>query len=108
MQRSRHPGNHASVITGLSDTAVSIRAASLPIPCPACGDNGRAGMRAPLRKMVWCLGFFVAWSGLAGATDRVVSTCTEAGFKTAYNAVNTGSGGTITFNCPAAATIPLT
>ncbi|MEO5624633.1 MAG: choice-of-anchor Q domain-containing protein, partial [Dokdonella sp.] len=42
------------------------------------------------------------------ATDRVVSTCTEAGFKTAYNAVNTGSGGTITFNCPAAATIPLT
>jgi hypothetical protein len=98
MKRSRHLGIHARVI-GLPDTVVSISAASLPIPYPACGDNGRAGMRARLRTMVWCLGLFFAWSGLAGATDRVVSTCTEAAFNTAFNAVNTGSGGTITFSC---------
>ncbi|MEO7324725.1 MAG: choice-of-anchor Q domain-containing protein [Dokdonella sp.] len=108
MQRSRDPNIHAHVIIDLTDAVVSIRAASLPVPCPARGDNGRGGMRARLRKMVWCLGFFVAWSGLAGAANQVVSTCTEAAFKTAYNAVNTGSGGTITFSCPAVATIPLT
>lgn len=108
MKRSRSPDIHAPVISGLTDTAMSIGAASPSIPCPTCSDDGRTGMRSSLRQVVWWLGLFCAWSGLAGATDRVVTTCTEAGFKAAYNAVNTGSGGTITFNCPGAATIPLT
>lgn len=85
-------GIHALVMNGLNDRE----------------DGRRPRARARLRRMAWCLALVCAWSGLAGATDRVVTTCTEAGFKTAYNAVNTGSGGTITFNCPSAATIPLT
>ncbi len=102
MKRSRNPGIHALVNRGLTDTVESISAA--PMPYPARGP----GMRARLPKVVWCLGFFCAWSGVAGATDRVVSTCTESAFKTAFTAVNTGSGGTITFSCPSVATIPLT
>ena len=108
MKRSRPPGMHALVMNGLTDTVVSMGGASLPIRHLACNDNGRTDMRARLRKTVWCLAFLCAWSGLAGATDRVVTTCTEAAFKTAFIAVNTGSGGTITFNCPSVATIPLT
>ncbi|MEO6690329.1 MAG: choice-of-anchor Q domain-containing protein [Dokdonella sp.] len=108
MKRSRHPGIDALAIIGLTDTVMSIRAASQPIPHLPSGDNGKAGMRARLRKLIWCVGFFCAWSGVAGATDQVVSTCTEAVFKTAFTAVNTGSGGTITFSCPSIATIPLT
>ncbi len=107
MKRPRHPDIRALVID-LTDTAASIGVASPPIPCPACGGYERARTRPRLRKMAWCLGLLGAWSGLAGAVDRVVSTCTEAGFRTAYNAVNTGSGGTITFSCPSATTIPLT
>jgi|GEM_PF-1200786 predicted outer membrane repeat protein len=107
MKRSRYSGIQGFVV-GRTDTLVSISAASLRMSNPTCGDNSRASMGALPRKIVWCLAFLCAWSGLAGATDRVVSTCTETAFRTAFDAVNTGSGGTITFNCPAASTIPLT
>jgi len=106
MKISTSPDIHVPVAIGPT-TLPSTGATSLPVPCPACGGR-RARMRSRVRAMVWGLGFFCAWSGLAGATDAVVSTCTEAGFKAAFNAVNTGSGGTITFNCPSAATIPFT
>ena len=98
MKRSTHPGVHTLVIG----------VAALPIRPSTCGDNEPSNMRARLRKTAWCLGLLCAWSGLANATNGVVTTCTEAGFKTVYNTVNTGTGGTITFNCPAATTIPLT
>ena len=108
MKRSTQPGMHTLAVNGRTDTVVSMSVASSTIRDLACTDNERTDMRARLRKRAWCLAFLCGWSGLAGATDRVVTTCTEAAFKTAFIAVNTGSGGTITFNCPSVATIPLT
>jgi len=51
-----------------------------------------------LRKCVWGFGL-LACSGAGQATNAVVSTCTEAGFMTAFNAVDGSGGGTITFTC---------
>lgn len=108
MKRSTQPAITALATAGPLATALSRSAGSAPMPNRACGDNSSKRLHARLRNMAWCLGLFCAWSTPAGATDRVVSSCTEAAFKTAFNAVNTGSGGTITFSCPSAATIPLT
>jgi hypothetical protein len=108
MKRSRQSCIHAFDIMDRTDMVVSISALPRPLPYPRCRDSNKRAHLRRLRKMIWGLGLFCAWSDLAGATDRVVTTCTEEAFATAYDAVNTGSGGTITFNCPSVATIPLT
>jgi len=50
----------------------------------------------------WLTGLVLAgclWAGSAGATNAVVTTCTESGFNTALSTVDGSGGGTITFNC---------
>jgi predicted outer membrane repeat protein len=39
------------------------------------------------------------WASSAGATNAVVTNCTESGFNSALSTVDSSGGGTITFNC---------
>lgn len=51
----------------------------------------------------------LAWAVSGYAANAVVSSpCGEAQFNTAFNTVNAGSGGTLTFNCGGAKTITFT
>jgi len=50
----------------------------------------------------WWVGLAITgwlWAGSAGASNAVVTSCTESGFDTALSTVDGSGGGTITFNC---------
>jgi len=50
----------------------------------------------------WWVGLAITgwlWAGSAGATNAVVTNCTESGFNTALSGVDVSGGGTVTFNC---------